>query len=290
MCMLLIALSIPCDHGTPLWLNLFMSQWITRYLSFTHRLKPKEEEQLMDIPLTALSLISQEKKKIYTYVVTLDADDEKALTQLCQSQPGFIALEELASPQPSSFVPEPIRITEGLYVIDPSLRAPDGHGILIEAGLAFGTGQHPSTQLLLKWLHHHLLEGLEVCDIGSGSGILSVYAKQRGAARVLAIDIDPVACERTAHHAALNGVILTVTDQMPEGDTYDLVISNCERAVLLTLAPHLETLLKPGGRWVITGVISRSFRDLRPSLPDWPIIEEDRQGPWVLKCFERPKH
>lgn len=237
--------------------------------------------------LVALSMQAT-KRHTFDYVATLPTDKLQYFMEVCETFPAFISSE--SDPELPNYpsIPTPIVIGNDLCVIDPTLPIPQGAYIHIEAGTAFGTGRHPSTQLLLKWIHNNHCQDLEVCDVGCGSGILGVYAKMKGASRVLCIDIDPEALERTRHHAELNNVQVEINTVLDAEAAFDLIVSNCERKVLIALAPDIMRALKPGGKWVITGIISRSWKTLKNLLPDWPITEDDKQTGWVLKCLEKP--
>lgn len=263
-------------------------EWTILLLTFTRKLSDLEEETLMYQGLVALSL-QKNKSKHCEYIATLPTKKLDFIIETCHTFPEFIAIEHDPVLPNYTYIPSPIIIGNDLCVIDPSLPIPDGSYIHIEAGTAFGTGRHPSTQLLLRWIHTNHCYNLDICDVGCGSGILGIYAKMKGAKRVLSIDIDPEAIERTHHHAQLNNVDVEIKTELNEIETFDLIFSNCERKVLIALCPQIEKALKPGGLWVITGIIGRSWKTLHGHLPAWPIIQEDKQSGWVLKCLKKPE-
>lgn len=261
--------------------------WSILLLSFSKKLTSTEEEVLMYQGLVALSL-QQTHSNAFDYIATLPNDKLNLIVEICQTFSSFIAHEHNPTLPSYSMVPSPIVIANDLCVIDPSLPIPEGSFIHIEAGTAFGTGQHPSTQLLLNWIHHHNFQNLNVCDVGCGSGILGIYAKMRGASSVLCVDIDPEALDRTSHHAKLNNVSVQIETTIDPHAQFDIIVSNCESKVLLELYPEIINALKPGGLWIITGIITRIWKSLQTTLPSWPIIEEDKQKGWVLKCLQKP--
>jgi ribosomal protein L11 methyltransferase len=125
---------------------------------------------------------------------------------------------------------EPIPIGERL-VITPSWHASDDPArieIVLDPGLAFGTGSHPTTRLCLQWLERHLPAGATVIDYGCGSGILAIAAARLGAASVVGVDIDPQALVATRDNAARNRAetlaVRATTDARPE--PADVVVAN----------------------------------------------------------------
>jgi ribosomal protein L11 methyltransferase len=135
--------------------------------------------------------------------------------------------------------------------------------VQLDPGLAFGTGSHASTRLILKFLDAHLLGGETVLDYGCGSGILAIAAAKLGAARVEAVDIDPLALETSRANAALNGLALRA--ELPDalGDSrYDIVMANILSQPLMILAPALAARVAPGGRLVLSGILDSQADDV----------------------------
>lgn len=129
--------------------------------------------------------------------------------------------------------------------------------VWLDPGLAFGTGSHPSTQLCLEWLDAAAPQGLEVIDYGCGSGVLAIAAVRLGARAVTAVDLDPQALIATRDNAARNDVaarIVTRTAEEPLG-TADVLLANILSEPLVELAPRFATLVRPGGRIVLAGLI-----------------------------------
>lgn len=143
------------------------------------------------------------------------------------------------------------------------------HAIVLDPGLAFGTGSHPTTRLCLEWLDEHLLGGERVIDYGCGSGILAIAAARLGAAAVCAIDIDPQALDSARRNAAANAVSLDLratTDARPE--PADVVVANILANPLRVLAPLLTSLVAPGGRLVLAGLLDRQSGTIAACYPE----------------------
>lgn len=168
----------------------------------------------------------------------------------------------------------PLRVGQRI-VIKPTWRqfetAPDDVLIELDPGMAFGTGLHPTTQLCLMALETEVHAGMQVLDLGTGSGILALAAAKLGAKEVLALDTDPTAVASAQENAQLNGVgsIVTVAQGSLAQATgaYDLVVVNILAKVIIALAREgLAERVKPGGRWVAAGIIEPQVSDVISAL------------------------
>ena len=152
----------------------------------------------------------------------------------------------------------PIRIAERLWVVPSWHVPPDPAAIVVrlDPGLAFGTGSHVSTRLVLQNLESAMHTGERVLDYGCGSGILAIVAGKLGAGEITATDIDPQALETTAANANDNGVVLNVVapESLPPG-TFDLVLANILAGPLIELEPLLAARTRSGGRIVLSGIL-----------------------------------
>ena len=130
--------------------------------------------------------------------------------------------------------------------------------IELDPGLAFGTGTHPTTALCLEWLDGAALAGQRVIDYGCGSGVLGIAALKLGAAHVLALDIDAQALIATQDNALRNGVAEAMSVQLVTDAPLapvDLVLANILAGPLEQLAPTMATLVRAGGRLVLSGIL-----------------------------------
>ena len=186
----------------------------------------------------------------------------------------------------------PLEIGARLW-IGPSWHEPPADGcavVRLDPGLAFGTGSHPTTRLVLRFLERELAGGEGVLDYGCGSGILAIAAAKLGAARVDAVDIDPQALEITAANARANRA--AVRASRPETlapKLYDVVVSNILAQPLIMLAPLLAARTAPEGRIALAGVLEEqafevaahyaAWFDIRMSSIDegWGLIEGIRK-------------
>ncbi len=153
---------------------------------------------------------------------------------------------------------EPIRINERLWIVPTWHAAPDPAAInlILDPGMAFGTGSHPTTRLCLEWLSSAVGGGETVLDYGCGSGILAIAAARLGVAAVLGVDIDDNALTAARDNAAKNSVVMELRQsRMPLAETFDLVVANILTNPLCMLAPLLSARLAPGGRIALSGIL-----------------------------------
>ena len=155
----------------------------------------------------------------------------------------------------------PMQFGERLWIYPSWTEVPDDASvkILLDPGLAFGTGNHPTTALCLEWLDGEDLTGKTVLDYGCGSGILAIAAAKLGAKHIMATDIDPQALEATQENARRNDIspdkITTLLPEEVPAAKYDVVIANILAGPLVTLAPTILEHTKPGGRLALSGIL-----------------------------------
>lgn len=181
----------------------------------------------------------------------------------------------------------PVVIGERLW-IGPAWHEPPGGriAIRIDPGLAFGTGSHPTTKLILTYLEKNLKGGERVLDYGCGSGILAIAAAKLGAAHVDAVDLDPQAVETTRANAGLNGVGLNsaLPDALPAAG-YDIVVSNILAQPLIVLAPLLASR---GARIALSGILEAQAGEVMRAYQPWFDQKiSGREEGWVLLTGEK---
>lgn len=159
----------------------------------------------------------------------------------------------------------PIRISERLWIVPSWHAPPDPAAIVVrlDPGLAFGTGSHVSTRLVLQYLESTMRGFGRVLDYGCGSGILAIVAGKFGAGEITATDIDPQALATTIENAADNGVVLTVAapESLAPG-TFDLVLANILAGPLIELEPLLAARTRAGGRIVLSGILESQVAEV----------------------------
>ncbi len=173
---------------------------------------------------------------------------------------------------------EPIAISPRLWIVPTWHTASDLNAIniILDPGLAFGTGSHPTTRLCLRWLDNHLQGGEAVLDYGCGSGILAIAALKLGAASAVGVDLDAQAVVASHDNAIANKtdhVQFFLPDDAPE-DRYDLVIANILTNPLRLLAPLLAKATKPGGKIVLSGILEAQAHDVMNIYRQWFDLDE----------------
>jgi len=169
----------------------------------------------------------------------------------------------------------PMQFGERLWIC-PSWRDvpnPDAVNVMLDPGLAFGTGTHPTTALCLQWLDGLDLTGKTVVDFGCGSGILGIAALKLGAARVIGIDIDPQAIQASHDNAERNGVAgqieLYLPADQPQDVEADVVVANILAGPLRELAPLIAGHGKPGSLMALSGVLESQAPELETIYGQW---------------------
>jgi ribosomal protein L11 methyltransferase len=187
----------------------------------------------------------------------------------------------------------PMRFGRRLWVCPDGQAADDANAVRValDPGLAFGTGTHPTTALCLEWLDGSELRGCRVIDYGCGSGILAIAALKLGAAGALAYDIDPQARLATRDNAVRNGVAdrLTITVTAPqEPESCDVLVANILAGPLTDLADRFATLLRPGGRIALCGLLPEQAESVAVAYGPWFMIGATtvRDG-WALLSGSR---
>ena len=181
---------------------------------------------------------------------------------------------------------EPIRIHDKLWIV-PSWHSapnPDALNIVLDPGLAFGTGSHPTTHLCLSWLADTLKPADTVLDYGCGSGILAIAAKKIGASRVVGTDIDPQAIQSSIFNAQNNEVEASfyLPKDLPH-EQADIVVANILSSALSVLAPALAGSCKAGGKIALSGILREQAEQVASIYAEWfdmntPVFMDS----WVL--------
>lgn len=187
----------------------------------------------------------------------------------------------------------PIRVGRRLLILPAWLESPDPNrlAIVLDPGMAFGTGTHPSTQLCLAALEDHLRAGDRVVDLGCGSGILSIAAVLLGARHARALDIDPLSVRITRENAERNCVADRIT--ATEGSLAevldaaeprpDLLVANILAPVLEDMARHrLSRAVRPGGLAILAGILAEQVSALEATCLEhgFEAVDTCQAGDW----------
>ncbi len=161
---------------------------------------------------------------------------------------------------------QPIHISNRLWIV-PSWHTPENTeaiNLIVDPGMAFGTGTHPTTRLCLRWLDQHLKPNQSVLDYGCGSGILAMAASKLGATQVTGVDIDPVALEVAQRNAYANHISLRtlLPQELEPHHRFNCVIANILANPLRALAPILCQYVAPHGILLLSGLWREQAEDI----------------------------
>lgn len=196
----------------------------------------------------------------------------------------------------------PLRMGQRLWIV-PSWHEPpeaDAVNLILDPGLAFGTGTHPTTALCLEWLDELAVAGQlaqqTILDVGCGSGILAIAALKLGANHADATDIDPQALQASRDNAERNGIAeedlnLYYPEQLSDGGGYPIVTANILAGPLVELAPMIAGHVAPGGRIALSGILANQAEDVLQAYAAQGIMMNEpliREG-WVRLSGQRPR-
>lgn len=162
--------------------------------------------------------------------------------------------------------------------------------IRMDPGMAFGTGTHETTRLVMRMMQHCLREGDRVLDLGCGSGILSLCASKLGASFCAAYDIDPVAVRVAEDNVRADGaqnIVCGQSDLLSGVDTtgggYDFVLANIVADIILRLLPDVGRYMNPGARMILSGIIAPRAEEVRAAAREngFRILEEEQENDWL---------
>ncbi len=181
---------------------------------------------------------------------------------------------------------DPIKITDKLWIVPTwhSSPNPDAINIILDPGLAFGTGSHPTTHLCLAWLTQTVTKGASVLDYGCGSGILAIAAKKLGAGHVVGTDIDAQAIQSSLYNAEQNAVVADFYHAgQYKSQEFDIVVANILSSALSVLAPALAKSCKAGGKIALSGILREQESAVSAIYAQWFDMEPSQtMDSWVL--------
>ncbi len=203
----------------------------------------------------------------------------------------------------------PFRFAEPFWVVPKWCEVPPGvaasHVLLMDPGMAFGTGTHETTRLaaglIVPWMNSTgSSKNVRVLDVGTGTGILALITERMGAAHAMGLDIDPEARRTARENLELNGSTGTVIDDRDlaevarecnaKGEAFDLTIANIIDGVLLVLAQDLATTVKPGGTMILSGILTDREDQFHREFAKLTGLEEQRrvrEGEWCASIWRK---
>jgi ribosomal protein L11 methyltransferase len=283
--------------------------WLQLRLAITPEQAPTLEDQLLELGAVSVTFMDAEDQPIFepdlgttplwsnTHLLALfeaDTDPEALLQHLRLLWQAELPPHELEKIEDQDWERSwmdnfhPMRFGERLWIV-PSWHAapePDAVNLLLDPGLAFGTGTHPTTSLCLQWLDAQQLQGKTLIDFGCGSGILAIAGLLLGAEHAVGTDIDIQALEASRDNAQRNQIAddrfdLYLPEQMPDTPA-DVLVANILAGPLVSLAPRLASLVKPGGLLALSGILAEQTDEiLQAYRDDFELDPVANQEGWI---------
>ncbi|MGI3131379.1 50S ribosomal protein L11 methyltransferase [Halopseudomonas pachastrellae] len=280
--------------------------WLQLRLAITPEQAPALEDQLLELGAVSVTFMDAEDQPIFepdlgttplwsnTHLLALfeaDTDGEALLQHLRLLWQAELPAHELEQIEDQDWERSwmdnfhPMRFGQRLWIV-PSWHAapePDAVNLLLDPGLAFGTGTHPTTSLCLQWLDAQQLQGKTLIDFGCGSGILAIAGLLLGADHAVGTDIDIQALEASRDNAQRNQLAderfdLYLPEQMPTTQA-GVLVANILAGPLVSLAPQLASLVKPGGLLALSGILAEQTEEILQAYRDDfeldPVAEQD---------------
>ena len=175
---------------------------------------------------------------------------------------------------------------------------PDKDEIIIrmDPGMAFGTGTHETTRLVMKIMQDEIHGGERVLDVGTGSGILSICASKLGAKSCNAYDIDPVAVKVAKENALADGcdnITVGVSDLLHgvdiSGGKYDFCVANIVADIIIRMMPDIKKFITPDAPLILSGIISMRADEVRRSVMEngFTIVREEKENDWLAMMVKQ---
>lgn len=243
---------------------------------------PKHQEQQLD--LEALSLL-------------LDQDAVNMGLPVPKIESILINEEDWASSWKEHW--QPLEIGDRFLINPAWLPIPQSDRIMLrlDPGVAFGTGNHATTQLCLEALERQAIADAIVADIGCGSGILSIGALLLGASRVYAVDTDPLAVQSTRSNQELNDISSqrlvayegSVEELLQQGELVDGIVCNILAEVIISLIPQMSRIAKSTTWGILSGILISQADSVTHALAQngWSVTSIERQNDWCCLNIQR---
>ena len=166
--------------------------------------------------------------------------------------------------------------------------------IIIDSNMAFGTGEHETTSMVISLMQNYVKNAETVIDVGTGSGILGIAAAKLGAKKVVMTDIDYVAVKSAKHNCEINGVAdkceVDLNNLLDDKNiTGDLVLANITADVLLILSDSIPSHVKNGGVLIMSGIIKSRVNEVidRYSAIDFELVQRKDEGEWIALVMKK---
>lgn len=169
---------------------------------------------------------------------------------------------------------------------------PEMHEIIIQPKMSFGTGHHPTTHLMIQQMMDMDLKDKTVLDMGCGTSVLAIYAKQKGAGRTVAIDIDEWSVENSKENAERNGVELDISQGTADNlgnENFDVILANINRNILISDIPTYVKVLNEGGKLLLSGLCFFDVTDILEvcEAQNLKLLKQMQREEWVSLLLEK---
>jgi ribosomal protein L11 methyltransferase len=277
-----------------------------RTLALTFRVPLEVQDSLQGFMLTQTTLEGLEETsngEIRYFIPVGEWDDtlRDELAEFLQSLPAEVELRSVEPIEEKDWNAEweagiePVEVTDDL-VISPSWKEEEAEAIgskyviIIDPKMSFGTGHHETTRLCLRAIEKIPVPKMSVLDVGTGSGVLAIYALMRGAAKAVGVDTDDWAVENVEENRDLNGIAAnrftvycgTLETTVDEAETFDLILANIHRNILVESKLRIASHAKPGSMLVLSGLLVYDAAEVTEQYraAGYQLIEELRETEW----------
>lgn len=280
--------------------------WLQLRLAITPEQAERLEDELLELGAVSVTFMDAEDQPIFepdlgttplwsnTHLLALfeaDTDSDTLIQHLKLLHQGELPAHELEQIEDQDWERSwmdnfhPMRFGQRLWIVPSWHTAPEPEAVnlLLDPGLAFGTGTHPTTALCLAWLDGQQLTDKQVIDFGCGSGILAIAALLLGASHAVGTDIDVQALEASRDNAQRNQIAdqrfsLYLPEDMPQQPA-KVVVANILAGPLVSLAPQLASLVQPGGLIALSGILAEQTDEILAAYEGFfeldPVAEQD---------------
>lgn len=240
---------------------------MNNYLEFDFKISPLQpwnEILMAELIEIGFDSFTEEHDGILAYIqkdlfnedalkeINLFQHDEVKISYTFQEMPNINWNEEWEKNFEPIYVDEKVLIRAEFHTPDPKL-----HEIIIQPKMSFGTGHHPTTHLMIQQMLDMDFKDKTVLDMGCGTSVLAIFAKQKGAGKTVAIDIDEWSVENSIENAERNNVELEISQGTAEDlgkENFDIILANINRNILISDIPTYVSVLNKGGQLLLSGL------------------------------------
>lgn len=248
----------------------------------------EQDDDLLIATIPATRFDDSKREEIERIIMSLGSESSILAENMIGSQNWNEQWERSIEPQ-----------SIGKFYVHPTWSGFDGElgdkiELMIDPKMAFGTGYHATTRVMLEWLPEVVSKGNKVLDAGTGTGILAIAALKLGAESAFGFDVDEWSETNANENILLNKVEnfkvkLGSTEVIPKGETYDLVLANINRNALIELLPDLVARLSDSGNILLSGLLVEDEEIIRKqdALKELKYIDTRKHGEWIAILFSK---